>query len=120
MWWFVGQAGLNAAPIGARDGSRFDAELDEHHWLGHRMVGETMRYVAPNQRFCILPSGCRQNAASAVMSRTLKRLSTDWVEGWGHPVLSVETFVNPSHHIGTCCGASGLPWVRWRQAIERS
>ncbi len=25
---------------------RFDAELDEHHWLGHRMVGETMRYVA--------------------------------------------------------------------------
>ncbi len=26
--------------------ARFDESLDEHHWLGHRLVGETMRYVA--------------------------------------------------------------------------
>jgi hypothetical protein len=26
--------------------ARFDAMLDEHHWLGHRLVGETMRHVA--------------------------------------------------------------------------
>jgi predicted transposase YbfD/YdcC len=145
--WF---AGLSVAPIGAGDGSRFDAELDEHHWLGHRMVGETMRYVAvdasgewvalvgfaspalscgprdrfigwsqeiqmrrlrfvaSNQRYCILPAGRRKNAASAVMSRTLKRLSADWVEAWGHPVLLVETFVDPSRHIGTCYGASSF------------
>jgi hypothetical protein len=145
--WF---AGLRVAPIGAGDGARFDAELDEHHWLGHRMVGETMRYVAvdangewvalvgfaspalscgprdrfigwsaetqlrrlrfiaSNQRFCILPAGRRQNAASAVMSRTLRRLSADWVEAWGHPVLLVETFVDPSRHLGTCYGASSF------------
>ena len=132
------------------DARRFDAELDEHHWLGHRMVGETMRYVAvddsgewvalvgfaspalscgprdrfigwsaetqlrrlrfiaSNQRFCILPAGRRQNAASAVMSRTLRRLSADWVEAWGHPVLLVETFVDPSRHLGTCYGASSF------------
>ena len=41
--WFTG---LSVAPIDVSDASRFDAELDEHHWLGHRMVGETMRYVA--------------------------------------------------------------------------
>jgi hypothetical protein len=145
--WFTG---LSVAPIGAGDQARFDAELDEHHWLGHRMVGETMRYVATdehgewialvgfaspalsckprdrfigwspevqfrrlryvasNQRFCILPAGRRQNAASAVMSRTLKRLSTDWVKSWNHPVLMVETFVDPSRHIGTCYGASSF------------
>ena len=132
------------------DARRFDAELDEHHWLGHRMVGETMRYVAvddsgewvalvgfaspalscgprdrfvgwsaetqlrrlrfiaSNQRFCILPAGRRQNTASAVMSRTLRRLSADWVEAWGHPVLLVETFVDPSRHLGTCYGASSF------------
>ncbi|EQD70177.1 hypothetical protein B1B_05143, partial [mine drainage metagenome] len=28
---------------------RFDEALDEHHWLGHRLVGETMRYVALGQ-----------------------------------------------------------------------
>jgi len=145
--WF---AGLRVAPIGVGDQARFDAELDEHHWLGHRMVGETMRYVAvdadgewvalvgfasaalscrprdrfigwspevqfrrlryvaSNQRFCVLPAGRRQNAASAVMSRTLKRLSADWVQLWGHPVLLVETFVDPSRHVGTCYAASSF------------
>ena len=150
MWWVRDAwfAGLSVAPIGAGDGSRFDAELDEHDWLGHRMVGKTMRYVAgdangewvaligfaspalscgprdrfigwsqeiqmrrlrfiaSNQRFCILPAGRRYNAASAVMSRTLKRLSDNWVEAWGHPVLLVESFVDPSRHIGTCYGGS--------------
>jgi predicted transposase YbfD/YdcC len=67
-----------------------------------------LRFVASNQRFCVLPAGRRQNAASAVMSRTLKRLSADWVEAWGHPVLLVETFVDPSRHVGTCYGASSF------------
>jgi predicted transposase YbfD/YdcC len=140
---------LSVAPITSGELARFDAQLDEHHWLGHRMVGETLRYaaldangewvallgfaspafscgprdrfigwsreaqsrrlrfVASNQRFCILPAG-RQNTASAVMSRTLKRLSADWTEAWGHPVLLVETFVDPSRHVGTCYGASSF------------
>lgn len=143
-------ASLSVAPIQVGETGRFDTELDEHHWLGHRMVGETMRYaavdasggwvallgfaspalscgprdrfiswspevqlrrlrfVASNQRFCILPAGRRQNTASAVMSRTLRRLSADWVESWGHPVLLVETFVDPSRHLGTCYGASSF------------
>jgi len=42
------------------------------------------------------------------MSKTLRRLSADWVEAWGHPVLLVETFVDPSRHIGTCYGASSF------------
>ena len=148
--WFTG---LDVAPIRAGDGLRFDSELDEHHWLGHRMVGETMRYVAKdssgewvallgfaspalscgprdrfigwsqelqsrrlrfvasNQRFCILPAGRRPNAASAVMARALQRLSTDWVDAWGHPVFLVETFVDPSRHIGTCYGASSFLYL---------
>ncbi len=67
-----------------------------------------LRFVVSNQRFCILPAGRRQNTASAVMSKTLKRLSADWVEAWGHPVLLVETFVDPARHLGTCYGASSF------------
>ncbi|MGC8474041.1 MAG: hypothetical protein ACP5PW_06510 [Candidatus Dormibacteria bacterium] len=33
-------------PIERGEVGRFNAELDRHHWLGHRLVGETMRYVA--------------------------------------------------------------------------
>ena len=145
--WF---SDLSVAPIRAGNQACFDAQLDEHHWLGHRMVGETVRYaatdssgewvallgfaspafscgprdqfigwsrenqsrrlrfVASNQRFCILPAGRRQNTASAVMSRTLKRLSADWLAARGHPVLLVGTFVDPSRHVGTCYGTSSF------------
>lgn len=67
-----------------------------------------LRYVAGNQRFCVLPAGRRPNAASAVMGRVLSRLSSDWVSVWGHPVLMVETFVDPARHVGTCYGASSF------------
>ncbi|MHB1504934.1 MAG: Druantia anti-phage system protein DruA [Acidimicrobiales bacterium] len=67
-----------------------------------------LRFIASNQRFSILPAGRRQNTASAVMSRSLRRLSADWVESWGHRIFLVETFVDPSRHLGTCYGASSF------------
>lgn len=33
-------------PIFADEVGRFNAELDAHHWLGHRLTGQVMRYVA--------------------------------------------------------------------------
>lgn len=137
-------------PIRAGERSRFDAELDEHHWLGHHLVGETMRYAAVrpdgswlavvgfgaaalscrprdtfigwsaeqqfrrlryvvnNQRYCVLPDGRRKNLASHVLSRTLRRLSGDYESRWGHPVMVVETFVDPARHRGTCYAAGGF------------
>jgi hypothetical protein len=37
---------LVVRPVRRDEVERFNAELDVHHWLGHRLVGETMRYVA--------------------------------------------------------------------------
>jgi hypothetical protein len=39
-------AAISVRPIRSDERARFDAALDEHHWLGHHLVGETMRYVA--------------------------------------------------------------------------
>ena len=66
------------------------------------------RPVFPSPVICVLPAGRRLNAASAVMARTLRRLRSDWVRAWGHPVLVVETFVDPGRHVGTCYGASSF------------
>lgn len=141
---------LSVRPIRAGERERFDDELDGHHWLGHRLVGETMRYVAVggdgewlalvgfgaaalacrprdvfigwndeqhfrrlrfvtnNQRFCVLPAGRRANLASNVLAKTLRRLSADFEARWGHPVLVVETFVDPARHYGTCYRAGGF------------
>ncbi|MFN2616036.1 MAG: ISAs1 family transposase [Thermoleophilaceae bacterium] len=141
---------LTVRPVLPEERARFDAELDRHHWLGHHLFGEAMRYVAAdgdgtwlalvgfgspafscrprdafvgwgdeqrlrrlryvvgNQRCCVLPAGRRPNLASAVLARTLRRLSGDYQARWGHPVLAVETFVDPSRHRGTCYLAAGF------------
>ena len=33
-------------PIFAEEAWRFSEELDRHHWLGHRLTGQVMRYAA--------------------------------------------------------------------------
>ncbi|MGH8899409.1 MAG: Druantia anti-phage system protein DruA [Egibacteraceae bacterium] len=38
--------GLAVRPVRRDEVGRFNAELDARHWLGHRIVGETMRCVA--------------------------------------------------------------------------
>jgi len=53
------------------------------------------------------------NLASRVMGLVLRRLSADWQERWGHPVLVVESLVDESRYRGTgyrACGfeAAGL------------
>jgi len=64
--------------------------------------------VMNNQRFCVLPSGRRPNLASAVLSRSVRRLSSDVEAVYGHPVLLVETFTDPSRHAGTCDRAANF------------
>lgn len=39
-------AAIRVRPILPDERARFDAELEEHHWLGSNLVGETMRHVA--------------------------------------------------------------------------
>ena len=41
-----------------------------------------LRYVVANQRCCVLPAGRRPNLASAVLARTLRRLSGDYEARW--------------------------------------
>lgn len=67
-----------------------------------------LRFVANNQRFCVLPGRRRKNLASAVLSRTLRSLSADAEHLYGDPVLLVETFTDPSRHEGTCYRAANF------------
>ncbi|MGB8381612.1 MAG: Druantia anti-phage system protein DruA [Dermatophilaceae bacterium] len=42
----AGVADVLVRPIARAEVDRFNAELDAHHWLGHRLTGQVMRYVA--------------------------------------------------------------------------
>lgn len=140
---------VRVRPIFADEVDRFSFELDTHHWLGHRLTGQVLRYVAVlddewvaclgfgsavlscaardrflgwsreqqyarlahvanNQRFCVLPAGQRPNLASAVLARVLRRIENDYLAAYGHRVLAVETFTDPTRHSGACYAAANF------------
>ena len=37
---------MTVRPVSPGEAGRFRAELDAHHWLGHRLTGQVLRYVA--------------------------------------------------------------------------
>lgn len=80
-------------------------------WIG--WVAEQCRrrlgLVINNARFLILPAHATPNLATRAMRLMLDRVSDDWQARYGHPVLLVETFVDPAQFSGTIYRAGG--WV---------
>jgi hypothetical protein len=81
-------------------------------WIGWDAAVRERRlhFLANNTRFLILPAAAgRKNLASKVLGLTLQRLNADWQQRYHHPLLLVETFVDPARFAGTCYRATG--WV---------
>lgn len=64
-------------------------------------------------RYCLLPDKTFPNLGTRVLRLVLERLSGDWQAQYGHPVLMVETFVDPEQFCGTVFSAQG--WVELGQ-----
>jgi hypothetical protein len=63
--------------------------------------------LANNSRLLVLP-GCQSpNLISRFMKLMLAQLASDWQRRWGHPVVLVETFVDPRFYQGTAYKVSG-------------
>lgn len=86
-----------------------------------RQVSERRHLIAQNSRLLILPStGKWPNLASRVLKLTCDRLSEDWKQHFGHPVLFAETFVDPQRYRGTCYKAAGWQALGQTKGFERS
>jgi hypothetical protein len=68
-----------------------------------------LHLVANNTRFLILPGVHLNNLASKTLAANLRRISRDWQQRYGHPILLAETFVDLSRFEGTCYRAAG--WI---------
>jgi hypothetical protein len=67
-----------------------------------------LHLVANNARFCRLEAGQPYpNLATRAMGLNLQRLSKDWQEKYGHPIVVVESFVDLEWFQGTAYKASG-------------
>lgn len=76
--------------------------------------------MANNARFCLLAAvGEHPNLASYVMGQCLQRLSEDWQEAYGHPILAVESFVDTQLFRGTCYKATGWKAVGCTAGFRR-
>ncbi len=84
-------------------------------WIGwsNELQYKRLNYLTNNTRYLILPWIVKKNLASRVLSLNLKRLSQDWQNRYGHPIMLVETFVDSARFKGTCYKASG-----WKELGE--
>jgi hypothetical protein len=68
-----------------------------------------LHLLVNNSRYCVLPAWHRPNVASRILALCERRLSADWLEAFGHPILLLETFVDPRRHRGTLYRAAN--WI---------
>lgn len=77
-------------------------------WIGwdHRRQYGRLKLAVNNNRFLILPGFHMPNLGSRVLGLSLRRLSLDWQRLFDHPIVLVETFVDPKRFKGTVYKAS--------------
>jgi hypothetical protein len=78
-------------------------------WIGwsEEQRRRRLALIVNNCRFLLLPDKTFPNLASRSLSLCLHCLSADWQARYGHPVVLVETFVDPEQFCGTVYTASG-------------
>jgi hypothetical protein len=78
-------------------------------WSKNSRNTTSLRYITNNSRFLIFPWVKVPHLASHILSLVSRRISSDWVMKYGHPVYLLETFVERDGFKGTCCKAAN--WI---------
>ncbi len=71
--------------------------------------GRGLSRIAHNMRFLVLPGIRVPHLASHLLAAISRRISSDWQEQYGHPILLLETFVEQQRFAGTCYKAAN--WI---------
>jgi len=86
-------------------------------WLPE-LRARNLHLITNNTRFLILPFIRVPHLASWILGQVLRRLSADWQNKYGHPIVLVETFVESERFAGTSYKASN--WIRLGATTGRS
>jgi hypothetical protein len=119
---YVAELGGEWVAIGCFSAAALHVKARES-WIGWtpRQRARRLGFVVNNSRFVVLLERERlPNMASRVLGLFLRRLSADWQERWGHPVLAVESFVDESRYRGVCYRACGFEAVGLTAGYKRS
>lgn len=91
-------------------------------WIGwsFRHQFDRLKLVTNNSRFLILPNCHFPNLASRILSACHKRLTADWRSVFGHPIVLLETFVDPQRFQGTIYKAANWIYVGDTKGFRRT
>jgi hypothetical protein len=91
-------------------------------WIGwsSRHQYDRLKLIANNSRFLILPDWHVPNLGSRVLSTSQKRLPSDWRNTFGHPLVLLETFVDPQRFHGTVYRAANWLCVGETRGFRRT
>lgn len=79
-----------------------------------------LHLVANNARFCRLEAANRYpNLATRAMGLNLERLSADWEQKYGHPIVAVESFVDVEWFQGTAYKSTGWEAIGCTATFKR-
>jgi hypothetical protein len=90
-------------------------------WIGwnFRHQYDRLKLIVNNSRFLILPDWHVSNLGSRILSLCQKRLNADWQKVFGHPVVLLETFVDPQRFQGTVYKAANWFYVGETKGFRR-
>ena len=80
-------------------------------WSKNSRNANSLRYITNNSRFLIFPWIKVPHLASHILSIISRRISSDWLAKYGHPVHLLETFVQRDRFKGTCYKAANWIYV---------
>ena len=91
-------------------------------WIGwdFRHQYDRLKLVTNNSRFLILPGRHFPNLASRILSLCRNRIPADWQTVFGHPVVLLETFVDPQRFHGTIYKADNWIYVGDTKGFHRT
>jgi len=90
-------------------------------WIGwsEEQRRRRLSLITNNSRFLLLPATPVPNLGSRTLRLALHRLSQDWQTHCGHPILAVETFVDPEQFSGAVYRANWSAWMRCTRRMKR-
>ncbi len=91
-------------------------------WVGwdFRCQYDRLHLITNNSRFLILPDWHYPNFATHILSLCQRRLASDWQRKFNHPLLLLETFVDPSRFTGTIYKAANWRMTGYSKGFQRT
>lgn len=118
--WYVACVGDAWCALATFSGASLKCAARDQLIGWRRLRAARLKLLANNSRFLILPEFRVPNLASRVLALCERALAREWPVVFGHPLLLLETFVDPARFAGTLYAAANWTLAGATQGFART